>query len=114
MMKENLFSYGTLQKTNVQLTLFGRILVGLPDVLRGYKISPVEIMDEAFLSKGEQKNQQTAIISNNNNDIIRGTVFEITTEELLHADKYEPDNYTRIKIKLQSGTEAWLYIAAGE
>ena len=38
-------------------------------------------------------------------------VFEITVEELLHADKYEPANYKRIKVKLESGKEAWIYVA---
>jgi hypothetical protein len=38
-------------------------------------------------------------------------VFEVTTEELLHADKYEPANYKRIKLVLESGKEACIYVA---
>jgi gamma-glutamylcyclotransferase (GGCT)/AIG2-like uncharacterized protein YtfP len=110
-MKEYIFSYGTLQKEEVQVELFGRILQGSGDVLRGYKASAIEIADESFLSKGEQKNQQTAIISKDKNDMIKGTVFEITKEELLLADKYEPDGYKRIKVVLESGKEAWIYVA---
>ncbi len=105
-MKENLFSYGTLQKKKVQLKLFGRLLVGTNDILKGYKISSIEIKDESFLSKGEQKYQLTAIPSKNDTDIIEGTVFEISEEELILADKYEPDNYKRVKVVLQSGKEA--------
>jgi hypothetical protein len=37
--------------------------------------------------------------------------LDITEEELLLSDKYEPDNYKRIKIILESGKEAWIYIA---
>jgi gamma-glutamylcyclotransferase (GGCT)/AIG2-like uncharacterized protein YtfP len=106
-----LFSYGTLQKEKVQIELFGRILQGSGDTLIGYKVSTIEIKDESFLLKGEQKYQLTAVISNDN-DNIKGTVFEITEEELRLADKYEPVNYKRVKVVLESGKEAWIYIAA--
>lgn len=110
-MSEYIFSYGTLQKEKVQLELFGRVLTGSGDTLAGYKVSIIEIKDELFLSKGEQKFQQTVIISNDKNDSIKGMAFEITEEELQAADKYEPDNYKRVKIVLASGKEAWIYVA---
>jgi len=106
-----LFSYGTLQKEKVQIELFGRILQGSGDTLIGYKVSTIEIKDESFLLKGEQKYQLTAVISKDN-DNIKGIVFEITEEELRLADKYEPVNYKRVKVVLESGKEAWIYIAA--
>jgi gamma-glutamylcyclotransferase (GGCT)/AIG2-like uncharacterized protein YtfP len=110
-MKELLFSYGTLQKEKVQVELFGRLLHGMKDILEGYQLSSIEIKDEAFLSKGENKYQRTLIASNNKVDRIEGTVFEISEEELFLADKYEPDNYKRIKVVLRSGKEAWVYVA---
>lgn len=110
-MKENLFSYGTLQKSEVQLELFGRLLTGAKDILKGYKLSSIEIKDESFLAKGERKFQLTLILSKDNADIIEGTVFEISEEELLSADKYEPDNYKRVKVALESGKKAWIYAA---
>ena len=110
-MNQYLFSYGTLQKEKVQIELFGRILQGSGDTLIGYKVSTIEIKDESFLLKGEQKYQLTAVISKDN-DNIKGTVFEITEEELRLADKYEPVNYKRVKVVLESGKEAWVYIAA--
>jgi gamma-glutamylcyclotransferase (GGCT)/AIG2-like uncharacterized protein YtfP len=111
-MNEWLFSYGTLQKEKVQLELFGRILQGSGDTLKNYKVATIEIKDESFLSKGEQKYQQTAVISNDKNDSIKGTVFEITEEELFLADKYEPDGYKRIRVILESGKDAWIYVNA--
>lgn len=75
-MKELLFSYGTLQKEKVQLELFGRLLHGTKDVLEGYRISSIEIKDEAFLSKGENKHQQTLTPSNNKFDKIEGTILK--------------------------------------
>lgn len=110
-MAEHLFSYGTLQKEKTQLDLFGRLLKGSKDVLKGYKLSPIEIKDEKFLAKGEEKIQLTVIATNDHNDRIEGTALEVTEEELLFADKYEPDNYKRIKVILQSGKEAWIYAA---
>ena len=110
-MKEYLFSYGTLQKDKVQLDLFGRLLDGAKDILQGYKLSPIEIKDEKFLAKGEGKFQLTVIATNNTNDSIEGSVLELSEEELLLADKYEPRNYKRIKVMLQSGKEAWIYAA---
>ena len=109
-MNQYLFSYGTLQKQQVQINLFGRILQATADTLQGYRTASFEIKDESFLSKGEEKNQLTAIPSDNKNDCIKGSVFEITEEELLHADKYEPAGYKRILVRLASGKEAWLYV----
>ena len=110
-MNEFLFSYGTLQKEKVQLELFGRLLHATKDVAEGYKLSSIEIKDKAFLSKGEDKYQRTLIPSSNKADKIEGTVFEISNEELLLADKYEPNHYKRIKVVLRSGKQAWIYVA---
>lgn len=111
MAEEYLFSYGTLQQEEVQLDLFGRKLEGTQDVLTGYAIEEIEIKDEVFLSRGEEKYQRTLVRSNDSNDRIAGTVLKITNEELLLADEYEPDIYKRIKVKLESGKEAWVYSA---
>ena len=108
-MHEHLFSYGTLQKERIQLTLFGRILVGSGDVLRGYKVATIEITDEAFLAMGEGKYQKT-LVASSDNDIVSGTALEITAEELLIADGYEPANYKKIIVMLESGKKAWLYV----
>jgi len=108
-MNAYLFSYGTLQTEKVHLELFGRILQGRRDVLKGYRAVPIEITESAFLAKGEQNYQLTAVLSNDKNDAITGTVFEISEEDLLLADEYEPINYNRSKVILASGKEAWVY-----
>ncbi len=110
-MIEFLFSYGTLQNHKTQLELFGRIFTGSADILQEYKTATIEIKDEAFLAKGEEKYQQTLVQTKDNNDCIKGTVLELTNEELLLADKYEPENYKRISVVLESGKEAWVYMA---
>lgn len=111
-MKEYLFSYGTLQKSEVQIDVFGRVLKGETDVLVGYTVVLIEITDETFLTKEEEKFQRTLVPSDSRSDRITGTALEITSEELSLADKYEPDNYKRNKVKLESGREAWIYLAA--
>ena len=42
---EKLFSYGTLQQTEVQIETFGRELYGIKDALVGYTVGEVEITD---------------------------------------------------------------------
>jgi hypothetical protein len=111
MTNELLFSYGTLQREKVQLDLFGRVLNGAADSLNGFKSTVIEIEDPKFLAKGDGKFQRIATRTNNSSDSIEGMVFEVTMEELAHADKYEPPNYKREKVKLESGKIAWMYVA---
>jgi hypothetical protein len=108
---EYLFSQGTLQQKEVQLRLFGRPLQGSTDVLLGYTIKQIEITDQTFLSRGEERFQCRLVRSNNGDDRIEGPVFEITQEELILAVEYEPDVYKRTRVTLGSGKEAWIYSA---
>ena len=110
-MTEYLFSYGTLQKEKVQMDLFGRTLTGSADVLTCYKMSFIKITDTAFLSHGEETYQKTLVTSGDKNDKVSGTALEVTSSELLIADKYEPANYKRVNVRLESGKTAWIYIA---
>ena len=111
-MTEYLFSYGTIQKKQVQLQLFGRVLKGSGDTLKGYRLSSIKIKDESAKLKTDHEYHVIANISNSGIDMIEGMVFEITCEEILLADKYEPDDYKRVKVELESGKKAWIYVAA--
>lgn len=106
-MQEYLFSYGTLQSEKVQLDLFGRPLNGSPDILKGYRTTSIIINDPRFTEKNSS--HQLIAVPAGEQDQIKGTVLEMTMEELLSADAYEPVQYKRIKVKLQSGKEAWIY-----
>ncbi len=108
---EYLFSYGTLQKGAVQLETFGRLLSGTPDILTGYELSTVMIEDEDVIATSNQVYHPIIIFSNNSKDVIKGVVFEITQDELNHADEYETDSYKRVKVQLESGKSAWVYTA---
>ena len=65
---------------------------------------------KTFLSNGAGKYQKT-LIDSDANDIVDGNALELTGEELLLADQYEPENYKRIKVMLESGKKAWTYVA---
>ncbi len=104
-----LFSYGTLQKSETQLKLLGRLLKGSNDTLKGYKTANIVIEDKLFLTiEGSQ--QLSAVVSSG--DKIDGMVFEVSSEEIDMVDQYEPSNYERINVTLRSGKQAWLYLAA--
>jgi gamma-glutamylcyclotransferase (GGCT)/AIG2-like uncharacterized protein YtfP len=109
--EEYLFSYGTLQDEPVQLSTFGRTLQADPDVLQGYRIGHVPIRN-TLLFASKDKYHLNAEFSGLDSDFIAGTVFQVTTRELEHADLYEATaNYKRIRVKLKSGKLAWVYVA---
>jgi gamma-glutamylcyclotransferase (GGCT)/AIG2-like uncharacterized protein YtfP len=109
-MKDYLFSYGTLQEDEVQLELFGRRLAGSKDVLKGYKTAPIEIRDELFdIQVGQQ--YLIAVPSTDENDTVDGTALEVSEAEILRADRYEPKEYRRVSVRLESGKRAWVYVA---
>jgi hypothetical protein len=101
---ENMFSYGTLQQENVQLESFDRVLDGTLDVLQGYQPEELEITDEFVLKTSQKKSHPIIFSSNSLQDEINGTIFKITSSELLHAD------YKRAEVTLKSGIRCWAYI----
>lgn len=110
-MKDNLFSYGTLQLESVQLNIFGRILEGENDVLAGYKITFVKIEDEAVVAASGMTHYNNLTYTGNPSDEINGKVLKLTESELQQADEYEADaDYKRIRVKLSSGKTAWVFL----
>jgi gamma-glutamylcyclotransferase (GGCT)/AIG2-like uncharacterized protein YtfP len=104
-----LFSYGTLQQGDVQLSTFGRALQGRPDVLVGFELSTVTIQEPAFVAASGTSEHAIVTFTGNDRDRVSGMVFEITDTELARADAYEPAGYERALAMLASGTEAWVY-----
>jgi len=107
-----LFSYGTLQQKDVQVANFGRELQGTRDVLQGYVVGEIKITDERVLRESGKAIHPILIFTGNLTDEVKGMVFEFTDAELLQADDYEVDDYTRISVRLKSGRECWIYAAA--
>jgi hypothetical protein len=109
---ELLFSYGTLQIDAVQLSTFGRKLVGTPDALPGFAQSMMKIEDAEVVATSGKTHHPIVAFTGRDSDSVAGTVFQITEEELRNADKYEVAAYRRIAAILRSGARAWVYVDA--
>ena len=107
-----LFSYGTLQREDVQLSTFGRRLRGEPDALVGYARSVFRVEDAAFVATSGAADHAIVRRTGRDEDRVAGTALEVTEEELARADAYEPAGYARVAARLASGREAWVYAAA--
>lgn len=97
---EYLFTYGTLQDQQVQEYIFGRVLVGKPDFLLGFKRFENAVYGRYPL----------VLQTQNLEDKVHGKVYELTILELKKADIYETSAYKREKFALESGGEAWVYV----
>jgi hypothetical protein len=109
---ESLFSYGTLQLVPVQLSTFGRTLEGAVAQLPGFRKSLVRIEDPKVVETSGMTHHPIVQFTGDDGDRVDGTVFLITGQELLNADKYEVAAYKRIAVTLVSGLRAWVYIDA--
>lgn len=109
-----LFSYGTLQQSNVQLVNFGRVLEGTQDSLPRYVVGEIKITDERVIKASGKERHPILIHTGDLADHVPGTVFEVTDSELQKADDYEVDDYVRISAELMSGRSCWIYAAADE
>lgn len=105
-----LFSYGTLQEQAVQISTFGRLLSGSPDSLPGYALGKVQVADPAVVAISGEAWHPIIRRTDQPSDVVPGTVFEITQDELLKADAYEVDDYRRVDVTLASGMRAWVYV----
>jgi gamma-glutamyl AIG2-like cyclotransferase len=107
-----LFSYGTLQQEAVQLSTFGRRLLGTPDELVGFEQSVFRIEDPEFVATSSTADHAIVTFTGRPESRVRGTVFEVTDQELAEADAYEPAGYERVSAALASGRVAWVYAAS--
>jgi hypothetical protein len=78
--------------------------------LKGSCISEVKIKDKFVIKLSGKEIHPILIFTGNIKDEVEGTVFRIHASELLMSDKYEVDDYSRVKAILKSGTQAWIYI----
>jgi hypothetical protein len=109
---ELLFSYGTLQLEAVQVATFGRRLAGTPDALLGFELAPLKIEDEAVVAISGSAQHTMAQFTGRASDVISGTVFAVTPDEIRNADTYEVAAVKRVALVLRSGARAWVYVDA--
>lgn len=99
-MTQSLFSYGSLQQEAVQLSTFGRRLMGDRDELPGFRL-------------GTGGPHADALFTGSLDDRIAGKWFDVTADELAAADAYErADQYKRLGVTLATGRAAWVYVSA--
>ena len=109
---ELLFSYGTLQLEAVQIATFGRLLAGTSDALPGFELATLKIEDPAVIAISGKAIHMIANFTGRDSDVILGTVFQVTLDDIENADKYEVDSCKRIAVTLRSGVRAWVYVDA--
>jgi gamma-glutamylcyclotransferase (GGCT)/AIG2-like uncharacterized protein YtfP len=106
-----LFSYGTLQQEEVQLSTFGRKLEGEKDLMIGYEPSLVKIADPELAKRLQKLHHDNVQKTDDDWSNVQGTVFEVTDEELAKSDALEAQfSYKRVTVPLASGKDAWVYV----
>lgn len=108
-----LFSYGTLRDPDVQLQLFGRHIAGEPDELVGFERTSFTV-DPGFAALSGSDTHVMVHYTGRDEDRTPGTALDLTDSELAAADAYEPSGYTRIRARLASGQDAWVYAGHGD
>jgi hypothetical protein len=109
---ELLFSYGTLQLEAVQMATFGRQIAGTSDALRGFEVVSLKIEDQTVVAVSGTAHHTMARFTGRPSDVVSGTVFSVTSDEIQQADKYEVAAVKRVAVVLQSGVRAWVYVDA--
>ena len=109
---EALFAYGTLQYPDVQCEQFGRLLSGTADALTGYRLGRIAIADPEVVRKSGESHYPVLAPDSEGSQRIAGTLYWMTKQELDAADIYEAEDYKRQRVRLESGEEAWVYVAA--
>lgn len=107
-----LFSYGTLQQEDVQISTFGRKLAGTPDQLVGYIIGQLKVDDGDVIATSGKEFHPIARATQSLRHRVPGIVFEVSEAELSQADHYEVAAYQRVATTLESGQVAWVYVEA--
>jgi hypothetical protein len=101
-----------LQDEAVQILTFGRVLRGASDSLSGYALRMLQVGDATVVAKSGEAWHPIIECTGQPSDVVTGTVFELTQDDLLKADDYEVDDYRRVAVILASGTRAWAYVQA--
>ena len=94
------------------MATFGRRLAGTRDALRGFELLPLKIEDQSVVAISGKALHTMARFTGRASDVVSGTVYAVTPDELQHADRYEVAAVTRVAVVLQSGVRAWAYVDA--
>lgn len=109
---ERLFPYGTLQLEAVQMATLGRRLAGASDALRGFEVASLKIVGQTVVAISGTAQDTMAGFTGRASDVVSGTVFAVTRDEIQNADQYEVAAVKRVAVVLRSGVRAWAYVDA--
>ena len=108
-----LFSYGSLQQEDVQLSTFGRRLIGQRDELCGFEPGLVKIDDPQMAAALGRSHHANVVFTGRDDSRVAGIAFAVDDAELARVDRYEAEfSYERVDAELGSGRRAWVYIHA--
>lgn len=93
-----LFAYGTLLDENIQKNILGRLVKGTPDHLLGYRKTMRRFSSGTYPD-----------LTHDSTCEVDGQVFDLSADELERCDRYEGDEYRRVKLTLKSGVEVFVY-----
>ncbi len=99
-MSESLFVYGTLMNPLIQQRVFGRVTPGEPETLAGYGKDYIRLGGGVY-----------PIIRPEPGSVVEGRRLQVTPAELRLIDRYEGPAYRRVRVRLVSGREVWVYTA---
>ncbi len=109
-MTNALFSFGTLRQTQVQQSLFGRLVPSSPDRILGYRIGRVKITDPAAIETSGSDVHPALIATGQSSDVVEGEVLELTDNELAAVHRYEQVSFECIRVETASGAAATAYV----
>ena len=81
-------------------------------VLRGFELALLKIEDQTVVAISGKAHHTMAKFTGRASDVISGTVFAVTPDEIRSADTYEVPAVKRVAVVLQSGLGAWVYVDA--
>ena len=76
----------------------------------GFEQSLVKSEDPAVVATSGKTHHPIVRFTGRESDVVKGTAFEVTAEELQSADSYEVSDYMRVSVTLLSGVRAWVYV----
>ena len=94
------------------MATFGRQLTGTSDALRGFELVLLKIEDPTVVAISGKAHHTMARFTGHAADVVSGTVFAVSPNEIQNADNYEVAAVKRVAVVLQSGVRAWAYVDA--
>ncbi|WP_222836447.1 gamma-glutamylcyclotransferase family protein [Curtobacterium sp. B18] len=108
------FTVGTLRQPEVQDALFGDPVPTAEDALAGWRVDDATSTDPDVIRAGGP-GRRPSLRRGTSEDRVEGAALTLGYEwQLRDVDDHEPVDHQRIEVTLESGTRAWVYVAADE